>query len=347
MPERPRPNIAATGVLISNPRDQSVVKDDLRRHVEGATDWEYQESAAYLYRWAVLFKERLLDPVLLTDRGRMPDPVISFDKMRIEALAAYTLVRNPQGLLDEITINTVHFTSEPGAEKPHLVWRFGEWGLLETLLHEQVHLWQQNFGKKPVKPGKAYHNAEFVAKCESLGLHPRLGIGCHYKPADGVFAAIMKEHGIAQPPEVEASGRLDWWDLLDFLAGKEQKGKSTLSKWSCGCQVVRVGTKEFYAQCLRCGGLFVKVEGKVPQTASREQELYTAGEAEQRMSWQDHEQGIYQPLIHSLRIRELHEIVVLTGEPMTVLLDMAIREFYERQRRGSLPFETSSADSDQ
>ncbi len=68
-----------------------------------------ETQAAYLYRWAVIFKDRLLDPVLLTDRRRMPDPVISFDKMRVEALAAYMLVRNPQGLLDEITFNTAHF----------------------------------------------------------------------------------------------------------------------------------------------------------------------------------------------------------------------------------------------
>ena len=195
----------------------------------------------------------------------MPDPVISFEKMRIEVLAAYTSVRNPQGLLDEITLNAVHFVPDTTAAKPHLVWRYGEWGLLETLLHEQVHLWQQNFGKYPIKPGRAYHNAEFVAKCESLGLHPRLGIGAHWKLADGVFAAIMQEHGIARPDVGEVGEdhqRWDWWDLLDFLAGKEQKGRSTLAKWNCGCQVVRVGTKEFYAQCLRCGGLFVKPKAR-------------------------------------------------------------------------------------
>lgn len=239
------------GVLIVDPRDQSTVKTDLRAHVE-TSDWEWKPQAAYLYRWAVTFKDRLLDPVLLTDRRRMPDPVVSFDKMRVEALAAYRLVRNPQGLLDEITFNTAHFIDGNGSG---IVWRYGQWGLLETLLHEQIHLWQQNFGTAPVKPGKPYHNGEFVGKCESLGLHPRLGSGAHYKPADGVFAAIMAEHGIERPPEIEAEGRLDWWDLLKDLLGGTPTGRSSLHKWECpDCGLkLRVGVgKDIEVACMPC-----------------------------------------------------------------------------------------------
>jgi hypothetical protein len=58
---------------------------------------------------AVVFKDRLLDPVLLTNRNRLPDPIISFDDLRnINALAVYTLVRNPQGLLYETTLGVTH-----------------------------------------------------------------------------------------------------------------------------------------------------------------------------------------------------------------------------------------------
>ena len=43
----------------------------------------------------------------------------------------------------------------------------------------------------------------------------------------------------------------------------EPKGRSTLSKWTCGCQNIRVGTKEFYGQCTKeeCGHTFVKADG--------------------------------------------------------------------------------------
>src|SRR5512141_850915 len=174
-------------------------KPAIKKNAETAHDWAYSEDAKYLYGMAVVFRDRFLDPVLHTDRGRLPDPVISFDDLRNQkTLAAYTLHRNPQGLLDEITFNTKHYDEEDGKR----VWHFGRWAQLETLLHEQVHLWQQNFGKSPVRPGKVYHNKEFVDKCESLGLYPMPVLGCHLAVGDGVFAQLMAELGIERPLDV-------------------------------------------------------------------------------------------------------------------------------------------------
>ena len=39
------------------------------------------------------------------------------------------------------------------------------------------------------------------------------------------------------------------------------------------------------------------------------------------------DESLYQPKIHSERIRELYRLREATGAPMTVLLDFAIREF--------------------
>jgi hypothetical protein len=39
------------------------------------------------------------------------------------------------------------------------------------------------------------------------------------------------------------------------------------------------------------------------------------------------DENLYQPRIHSERIRSLYQIKQTTGKPMTVLLDEAIREF--------------------
>jgi hypothetical protein len=100
------PEFARRGKLIevTNPQPE------IRKNAEKANDWEYASEAAYLYRMAVLFKDRLLDPVLQTDRGRLPDPVISFENLRnYNTLAAYRLTRNPQGLLYEIIMNTQHY----------------------------------------------------------------------------------------------------------------------------------------------------------------------------------------------------------------------------------------------
>jgi hypothetical protein len=39
---------------------------------------------------------------------------------------------------------------------------------------------------------------------------------------------------------------------------------------------------------------------------------------------------LYQPKIHSKRIRSLYQIHAVTNLPMTVLLDLAIKEFIDR-----------------
>jgi len=42
------------------------------------------------------------------------------------------------------------------------------------------------------------------------------------------------------------------------------------------------------------------------------------------------DERLYQPSIHSRWIRELHVISKEQGEPMTVLVDRALKEFVER-----------------
>ena len=235
---------AGKGVLIESNNPQP----EVRRNAETARDWEYADEAAYLYRMAVNFKDRFLDPVLLTDRRRLPDPVISFTNLRNKnTLAAYTFARNPQGLLYQITMNTEHYIEEEKDGKKVRAWSFGRWAQLETLLHEQVHLWQQNFGMDSFKPGKSHHNKEFVTKCEDLGLHLMPGVGCHTRLADGPFALMMKELGI-EPPDISQKPddiNFDWFKwFLDSL-GKGKKGTSTLKKWTCPeCGLnVRIGIK--------------------------------------------------------------------------------------------------------
>jgi hypothetical protein len=217
----------------------------IRQHIEGAQDWEWRHIATTLYQWTDRLNDRFFTQ-------KIPAALLSFERMDHRVLAAYTLNRNPQGLLYEITFNTLHL------DRPL-------WEMLETLMHEYVHLWQQNRGEHPVT--RNYHNREFVDRCEALGLHPAIGTGVHTRPADGPFAAFLKAYAVSQPDYgtdtiVDGKGRpLDWW----YMPGKkEDQGSSTLRKWSCGCQNVRVGTKEFYASCTRCGHAFVKVEASSP-----------------------------------------------------------------------------------
>ena len=45
------------------------------------------------------------------------------------------------------------------------------------------------------------------------------------------------------------------------------------------------------------------------------------------------DENLYQPKIHSERIRSLYHIKVITGLPLTVLLDMAIVMFLDDQQK--------------
>ncbi len=58
----------------------------------------------------------------------------------------------------EIAINPAYFASHSLVE------------VLQTLVHEQCHLWQQVFGSRKSKHG--YHNREWAWKMESIGLMP-------------------------------------------------------------------------------------------------------------------------------------------------------------------------------
>ncbi|AIY44229.1 zinc metalloproteinase Mpr protein (plasmid) [Collimonas arenae] len=65
--------------------------------------------------------------------------------------------RDASGKADEIALNPAFFAFR-SVEKT-----------LSTLVHEMVHQWQKNFGK-PTRSG--YHNKEWAAKMESVGLMP-------------------------------------------------------------------------------------------------------------------------------------------------------------------------------
>lgn len=122
---------------------------------------------------------------------------------------------------DEIAMNPMHFATRRVED------------VLSTLAHEMVHLWQYHFGT-PSRSG--YHNKEWAAKMESIGLQPshtgkpggkRTGQQMtHYILEGGPFAvstATLLQHGFT----------LSWRDR----AQEEAAGKTTLTntrtKYTC------------------------------------------------------------------------------------------------------------------
>jgi hypothetical protein len=194
---------------------------EIRRNAEKAGDWEFKDEAIYLYEKAVGLRDRLIDPIARVDRNQIPDPIIGFENLRnYKVLAEYHLSRDEVGLPDRINFNAEHYIDQDSKK----VWQWGRWGQLETLAHEYIHLWM-----KALDIGKPGHGKEFVEKCESIGLHPMPGVGCHVKVADEPFSILMREWNIERPEDVPQDNRRRDW----FKKGKEIKGTSTLKKWEC------------------------------------------------------------------------------------------------------------------
>lgn len=99
-----------------------------------------------------------------------------------------------------------------------------------------------------------------------------IGSGVHTRPADGPFAAFLKAYGVEQPLVesgmlVDGKGKpLDWWAKP---RNRERHGAATPTRWACGCQSVRMGRREFFACCTRCGREFVKLDGQMPSPDAR------------------------------------------------------------------------------
>jgi hypothetical protein len=125
-----------------------------------------------------------------------------------------------------------------------------------TLVHEMVHLWQQEFGK-PSRRG--YHNREWADRMESVGLMPsdtgqpggkRTGQRVsHYIIADGPFDIAFR----AMPREY----LLPWLSGAPVKAsGPDRKDKNKI-KYTCpGCAANVWGKPELSIICGACGEAF-------------------------------------------------------------------------------------------
>lgn len=91
--------------------------------------------------------------------GQLPDCLITLqrEKRSFGYFSADRFQRADGTTADEIAMNPIYFGVVPLVE------------IMQTLLHEMCHLWQFHFGT----PGRGrYHNHQWAAKMESLGLMP-------------------------------------------------------------------------------------------------------------------------------------------------------------------------------
>jgi hypothetical protein len=196
--------------------------------------WKFSNLSEQLYIWFDRFNERFFNNVL-------KPPVISFEKTSSRTLGHYVIGRNAFGLKWNININRQYVGSDLAST-------------LATLLHEAIHLWQEEFGKKKGKRNRNnYHNVEFRTKAKLIGIPcNNYGVTLHYQDP---FVSLLRDHGVSVKCKVSTVVESEKIHIEPTF------GRSKLKKWSCGCTNVRVAVADFRAKCLKCNNEFQLVEG--------------------------------------------------------------------------------------
>jgi hypothetical protein len=136
-------------------------------------------------------------------------------------------VSRDQAKSDEIALNPEYFATRPVED------------VLSTLVHEQVHQWQRRFG---TPPRRGYHDQEFAAKMEAIGLMPS-NTGTpggkttgekmsHYIMANGPFIHACKEL-------LQTSFVIVWYDRFPVQIVREYEfaADTTVAVASAGASV--------------------------------------------------------------------------------------------------------------
>ena len=150
--------------------------------------------------------------------------------------------------LHEINISAEHIGSR------------GMVDVLQTLLHEMLHLYASENNVKETSRGGTYHNKQFKAIAENFGMEYN-----HEGPDSKIgFSAVELTEN--------TKNLIMNWDLnqtafeISRLANEEEKKKkkkSNIVKWVCGCDtIIRSSKPEINVICADCGTKFEKVESE-------------------------------------------------------------------------------------
>ena len=147
---------------------------------------------------------------------------------------------------DEIALNPVYF--DRTIEE-----------VLSTLVHEMVHLWQEQYGK----PGRGrYHNKEWGNKMEELGLMPTsTGLPGGKRTGDRVTHYIIPDghYDMVTKILMNEGFKLHWQEVPQLIDDdedkktKKKKTKQTRLKYLCpNCEAAAWGGTSLLLICGKC-----------------------------------------------------------------------------------------------
>ena len=176
------------------------------------TERAYSElQQAYDFYNAALFNGELPDCLITFQRGKNTMGYFSFRR--------FVATDGSKKMIDEIALNPEFFPVYPLIE------------VMQTLVHEQCHMWQFHFGN----PSRiTYHNEEWAAKMEGIGLMPsstgapggsRTGQKMNdYPIAGGLFQRATLEL-------FQGQFALTWFDRYPVKAGQQKDLSGIVGEW--------------------------------------------------------------------------------------------------------------------
>ena len=188
--------------------------------------------------------------------GALPDLLITYQR-KAGSCGYYSPARferrGGKERVPELALNPAVFREQSDME------------ILQTLGHEMVHHWQWTSGK-PSRSG--YHNKEWAAKMESLGLMPsdtgkeggkKLGQKmADYVIAGGLFETVSKELLAAGFRfNFQSVERLAYAGGGEGAEGEPSKPKGSKIKYSCPCGQNVWGKPDLSILCGKCGAAFM------------------------------------------------------------------------------------------
>lgn len=222
--------IASNTGSISLPKNPRNINDVILEHENSTEAWEHSGIIKILSEWIERFN--------LEFKLKIVTPCVVIDKKSVRVLGTYRYGFNGIGTRNEITINSKHL------QRPLF-------DILETLLHEMLHQWQDMHGESS---SGNYHNKEYQTKAIDLGItsdHWGHSLGII---KNGAFEKMLDSYGVS------TEGALYYNPERPKKIIRGITGNSKLKKWSCGCQNVWAGVKDFRAKCEVCLNRFVLVK---------------------------------------------------------------------------------------
>ena len=186
--------------------------------------------------------------------NELPEPLITLQRKRN--------VRGFFGNERFVSRTENQFTIGEIALNPDLFQDRTDRDILSTLVHEMVHLWQSEFGED--KPKRPYHNKEWSAKMEQIGLVPSTTGTTEGKKTGAKMTHYINEDGdFAYHTEILLDGgfKLPLEGLADAPKAAADKSKNKIGYIcpTCGCKAwAKPNAALLCATCSEESGEFVR-----------------------------------------------------------------------------------------